>query len=310
MLQRRSAFEALHWLCVKWEAAAAPVLVWWRRQQALGCTAGRWVLHVRYIGRMSPNSSGRVKTVLAACNTLASLVLVLLSLVLASTAASSCAGTCSHYQRCSWKRIAGNLAVKSCKTPPHLLDTDMVDASEEPTGSLDDDASSSDGASSVDYISEASDAESTASEAAAAALEDVIDAVERRVDRQRRRAALRRFVRRVRRTTVRAALFSILCLAATGAAVALERERGRWLTKCPAHGPCAELVFGLLCWPAQRRLQVLPRESIGKPSRLGQSLYSAASCHNGPERGGNRLARRRRLVVRRRIIGGLHLRGE
>ena len=59
---------------------------------------------------------------------------------------------------------------------------------DEATGSLDDDASSSEGASSVDYISEVSDAESTASEAAAAALEDVIDAVERRVDRQRRRA--------------------------------------------------------------------------------------------------------------------------
>ena len=87
-----------------------------------------------------------------------------------------------------------------------------MDPSEEATGSLDDDASSSDGASSVDYISEASE-ESTASEAAAAALEDVIDAVERRVDRQRRRAAVRQFVRRVRRTTVRAALLSILCLA-------------------------------------------------------------------------------------------------
>ena len=60
-----------------------------------------------------------------------------------------------------------------------------MDPSEEATGSLDDDASSSDGASSVDYISEASE-ESTASEAAAAALEDVIDAVERRVDRQRK----------------------------------------------------------------------------------------------------------------------------
>ncbi len=61
-----------------------------------------------------------------------------------------------------------------------------MDPSEDAPGSLDDDASSSDGASSVDYISEASE-ESTASEAAAAALEDVIDAVERRVDRQRRR---------------------------------------------------------------------------------------------------------------------------
>ena len=88
-----------------------------------------------------------------------------------------------------------------------------MDPSEEATGSLDDDASSSDCASSVDYISEMSE-ESTASEAAAAALEDVIDAVERRVDRQRRRAALRRFVRRVLRTTVRSVFFSMLCLAA------------------------------------------------------------------------------------------------
>jgi len=118
-----------------------------------------------------------------------------------------------------------------------------MDPSEDPTGSLDDDASSSDGASSVDYISGVSDAESTASEAAAAALEDVIDAVERRVDRQRRRAALRRFVRRVLRTTVRAALFSIFGLAAAGAAVALERERGRWLTRCPLHAPCSEETF-------------------------------------------------------------------
>ena len=118
-----------------------------------------------------------------------------------------------------------------------------MDPSEDAPGSLDDDASSSDGASSVDYISEVSDAESTASEAAAAALEDVIDAVERRVDRQRRRAALRRFVRRVRRTTVRAALVGLLGLAAAAAAVALERERGRWLTKCPAHGPCGDEAF-------------------------------------------------------------------
>ena len=29
-----SAFEALHWLCVKWEAAAASCFVWWRRQQS------------------------------------------------------------------------------------------------------------------------------------------------------------------------------------------------------------------------------------------------------------------------------------
>ena len=115
--------------------------------------------------------------------------------------------------------------------------------SDDAPGSLDDDASSSDGASSVDYISEVSDAESTASEAAAAALEDVIDAVERRVDRQRRRAAVRQFVRRVRRTTVRAALLCMLGLAAAGAAAALERERGRWLTRCPLHAPCSEETF-------------------------------------------------------------------
>jgi hypothetical protein len=120
-----------------------------------------------------------------------------------------------------------------------------MDPSEEAPGSLDDDsdASSSEGASSVDYISEVSDAESTASEAAAAALEDVIDAVERRVDRQRRRAALRQFVRRVLRTTVRAALLCMLGLAAAAAAVALERERGRWLTRCPLHAPCGDETF-------------------------------------------------------------------
>ena len=118
-----------------------------------------------------------------------------------------------------------------------------MDPSDAAEGSLDDNASSSAGASSVDYISEVSDAESTASEAAAAALEDVIDAVERRVDRQRRRAALRRFVRRVLRTTVRAALLCILGLVAAAAAVALERERGRWLTRCPLHAPCSEETF-------------------------------------------------------------------
>ena len=118
-----------------------------------------------------------------------------------------------------------------------------MDPSEDAPGSLDDDASSSEGVSSVDYISEVSDAESTASEAAAAALEDVIDAVERRVDRQRRRAAVRQFVRRVLRTTVRAALFSVLCLVVAGAAAALERERGRWLTRCPLHAPCSDETF-------------------------------------------------------------------
>jgi hypothetical protein len=136
-----------------------------------------------------------------------------------------------------------------------------MDPSEDSPGSLDDDASSSEGASSVDYISEVSDAESTASEAAAAALEDVIDAVERRVDRQRRRAALRRFVRRVLRTTVRAALVGILGLAAAGAAVALERERGRWLTRCPAHGPCGDPEFA--CVGAITEPFAIPRGRVG-----------------------------------------------
>ena len=137
-----------------------------------------------------------------------------------------------------------------------------MDPSEEATGSLDDDASSSEGASSVDYISEvSSDAESTASEAAAAALEDVIDAVERRVDRQQRRAAVRQFVRRVRRTTVRAALVGLLGLAAAGAVAALERERGRWLTRCPLHAPCGDETFP--CAGAITEPFAIPRGRVG-----------------------------------------------
>ena len=136
-----------------------------------------------------------------------------------------------------------------------------MDPSEDAPGSLDDDASSSEGASSVDYISEVSDAESTASEAAAAALEDVIDAVERRVDRQRRQAALRQFVRRVLRTTVRAALLCILGLAAAGAVAALERERGRWLTRCPLHAPCSEETFP--CVGAITEPFAIPRGRVG-----------------------------------------------
>ena len=151
-----------------------------------------------------------------------------------------------------------------------------ADPSEDATGSLDDDASSSEGASSVDYISEASDAESTASEAAAAALEDVIDAVERRVNRQERRAALRRFVRRVLRTTVRAALVGLLCLAAAGAAAALERERGRWLTRCPLHAPCGEESFA--CVGAITEPFAIPR---------GRAGDGVADCCGGTDEGGD-----------------------
>ena len=117
-----------------------------------------------------------------------------------------------------------------------------MDPSEEATGSLDDDASSSEGASSVEYISEVSE-ESTASEAAAAALEDVIDAVERRVDRQRRRAAVRQFVRRVRRTTVsRGARRSPPPRGRAGGRGA-KGSMGRWLTRCPGARALCEETF-------------------------------------------------------------------
>ena len=158
--------------------------------------------------------------------------------------------------------------------------------SEDAAGSLDDDASSSEGASSVDYISEVSE-ESTASEAAAAALEDVIDAVERRVDRQRRRAAVRQFVRRVRRTTVRAALVGLLGLAAAGAAAALERERGRWLTRCPLHAPCSEETFP--CVGAVTEPFAVPRGRVndGVADCCGgsdESRYEEGACTRDAQR--------------------------
>ena len=172
-----------------------------------------------------------------------------------------------------------------------------MDPSEEPAGSLDDDASSSEGASSVDYISEMSE-ESTASEAAAAALEDVIDAVERRVDRQRRRAALRQFVRRVLRTTVRAALFSILCLAAAGAAAALERERGRWLTRCPLHAPCSEETFP--CVGAVTEPFAIPRGRVndGVADCCGGSDESHGDADNCMRDAQQQLEEARREVAR------------
>ena len=172
-----------------------------------------------------------------------------------------------------------------------------MDPSEDPTGSLDDDASSSEGASSVDYISETSN-ESTASEAAAAALEDVIDAVERRVDRQRRRAALRQFVRRVRRTTVRAALFGLLGLAAAGAAAALERERGRWLTRCPLHAPCSEETFP--CVGAVTEPFAIPRGRVndGVADCCGGSDESHGDADNCMRDAQQQLEEARREVAR------------
>lgn len=113
-----------------------------------------------------------------------------------------------------------------------------MDPREEPAGSLDDDES--DESSTVDYVSEASDAESTASAAAADALADVIAAVERRVDRERRRAAVYAFVRRFARRCLRAALALVVGVALAAAAAALERERGAWLIRCPAHAPCVD----------------------------------------------------------------------